>query len=110
MILGGPEVKNHAENFLKYGADVLVLGEGEETMLELVKLFSMDEHIRGDEKLKLEEIPGIAFLKSDNSLMITPGRALLKDMDLLPFPNRKRSVWKITSKPGVQGTEPALFQ
>lgn len=90
VILGGPEVKNHAENFLKYGADVLVVGEGEETMLELVRLFSTDDNTRGDEKLKLEEIPGIAFLKTDNSLIITPGRALLKDMDQLPFPNRKK--------------------
>lgn len=90
VILGGPEVKNHAENFLKYGADVLVVGEGEETMLELVRLFSTDNITRGDEKLKLEEIPGIAFLKTDNSLIITPGRALLKDMDQLPFPNRKK--------------------
>ena len=36
IILGGPEVRYSAENFLRYGADYIVIGEGEETMTELV--------------------------------------------------------------------------
>ncbi len=36
IILGGPEVRYSAENFLRYGADYIVIGEGEETMSELV--------------------------------------------------------------------------
>ncbi|HUM46702.1 MAG TPA: cobalamin-dependent protein, partial [Chitinophagales bacterium] len=39
IILGGPEVRNHVDNFLKAGADILVLGEGEQTMHELVQFF-----------------------------------------------------------------------
>src|SRR5471030_2308830 len=35
IVLGGPEVRNHKEKFLEYGADVIVFGEGEDTMLEL---------------------------------------------------------------------------
>ncbi len=31
IILGGPEVRNHTENFLNYGADFIIIGEGEET-------------------------------------------------------------------------------
>src|SRR5690349_5462969 len=30
IILGGPEVTHSAENFLRYGADYIVIGEGEE--------------------------------------------------------------------------------
>jgi radical SAM superfamily enzyme YgiQ (UPF0313 family) len=30
IILGGPEVRHHCENFLDYGADIIVLGEGEQ--------------------------------------------------------------------------------
>ena len=52
IILGGPEVKNHAYNFLKYGADVIVLGEGEETMLELVNFFLNDQSMREIKKIK----------------------------------------------------------
>lgn len=37
IILGGPEVTYSAENFLRYGADCIVIGEGEETMLEVVQ-------------------------------------------------------------------------
>src|ERR1700712_3027252 len=42
IILGGPEVRNHKENFIRHGADAIVFGEGEETMLELAKAFSTD--------------------------------------------------------------------
>ena len=38
IVLGNPEVRNHALNFLLHGADFIVSGEGEQTMLELVKL------------------------------------------------------------------------
>src|SRR5687767_8586237 len=31
IILGGPEIRNHKENFLRFGADVIVFGEGEDT-------------------------------------------------------------------------------
>src|SRR5437764_1201768 len=37
IVLGGPEVRNHIEKFLEHGADFIVLGEGEQTMLELVQ-------------------------------------------------------------------------
>ena len=40
IILGGPEVRNHVNNFLLHGADIIVFGEGEETMLELVNAYA----------------------------------------------------------------------
>ncbi|MFZ1592498.1 MAG: cobalamin B12-binding domain-containing protein, partial [Chitinophagales bacterium] len=36
IILGGPEVRNHVDNFLKHGADLIVLGEGEITFHEVI--------------------------------------------------------------------------
>lgn len=57
IILGGPEVRHHAENFLNHGAHVIVIGEGEQTMLELCEFYS-------GKKSSLDEIPGIAFLQS----------------------------------------------
>ncbi|HRH66253.1 MAG TPA: cobalamin-dependent protein, partial [Bacteroidia bacterium] len=90
IILGGPEVKNHAENFLKFGADVLVVGEGEETMLELVRYYSDVTNEKAEEKSFLSQVPGIAFLSAAHLVVTTPPRSLLKDIDQLPFPNRKK--------------------
>lgn len=90
IILGGPEVKNHAENFLQFGADVLVVGEGEETMLELVRYYTDVTNEKAEEKSFLSEVPGIAFLSAAHLVVTTPPRSLLKDIDQLPFPNRKK--------------------
>jgi len=93
IVLGGPEVRNHKEKFLEYGADVIVFGEGEETMMELVQGFSSS----GPE---LHNIRGIAF-KDGNTVVVTPERVLIKDINRLSFPNRKKinlqlylDVWK----------------
>ncbi len=85
IILGGPEVKNHAANFLKYGADVIVLGEGEETMLELVKFFCQNKNIKESNHIK-----SIAYLDENKEIILTESRPLLKQIDLLPMPNRKK--------------------
>lgn len=94
IILGGPEVRNHKEKFLEYGADVIVFGEGEETMLELTGLY------RAQASPDLQMVAGIAF-KQNGEIMITDERALIKDVNTLPFPNRKKidlqqyfNVWK----------------
>ncbi len=84
VILGGPEVRNHINNFLKSGADVLVLGEGEQTMLELVELF----HLKS--QTNLQEIQGIAFMNDQEEIVKTPPRANIRNLQELPFPNRKK--------------------
>lgn len=93
IILGGPEVRNHAEAFLNYGADVLIVGEGEETLLEVVQHFQTG-------KADWPEIAGTVILK-DGKVHQHQERALVKDINTLPFPNRHRvdlskyqDVWK----------------
>jgi anaerobic magnesium-protoporphyrin IX monomethyl ester cyclase len=81
IILGGPETKHHAEKFLKHGADVIVIGEGEQTMLELCRI--MPWH-------NLAEVSGIAFLNKKNEMIKTTPRSNLRNLDELPFPNRKK--------------------
>ncbi|MFN0204022.1 MAG: B12-binding domain-containing radical SAM protein [Bacteroidia bacterium] len=83
IILGGPEVKNHAENFLKFGADYLVIGEGEETFYALIEYLSQ----KGE--LKLEEIAGIAYLDEAKATIFTPERTKIKNIDDF-VPNRKK--------------------
>jgi radical SAM superfamily enzyme YgiQ (UPF0313 family) len=84
IILGGPEVRYSAENFLRHGADYIVIGEGEEAMLELVRYL--------DKKVKHEDcdasgITGIAFLQ-EGAFVQTPEREKIKNLDDLPHPNR----------------------
>ena len=51
ILLGGPEVRNHAEAFFHHGVDLIVIGEGEETMLETVQALQ--------EKRSLAEVKGL---------------------------------------------------
>lgn len=82
IILGGPEVTHHAENFLKAGADFIVTGEGEQTMFELMK--ELDSGGKN-----FSSIHGIAFLNGGNYFK-TPERTLSKGIDELPPPARNK--------------------
>ncbi len=83
IVLGGPEVRNHAKEFLRYGADVIVIGEGEETMLETTR------HFLG-ENSSLSSINGIAWKNEAGEIVVNEERKLLRAVDQLPFPNRKK--------------------
>jgi radical SAM superfamily enzyme YgiQ (UPF0313 family) len=83
IILGGPEVRNHVANFLLHGAEFIVLGEGEQTMLELVQWI---EEYQQD----LSCISGIAYLDRQGTVCRNAERSKMKDLDALPFPNRKK--------------------
>lgn len=84
IIIGGPEVRYSAENFLKQGADYIVIGEGEQSMEELCSL-----SIESLKNKEADAIDGIAFQK-DNTVMKTKEREKIKDLDELPNPNRKK--------------------
>lgn len=84
IILGGPEVRNHVTGFINAGATVLVLGEGEQTMLELAQYYN------GDSGFKLKDIQGIAFMDENGSIIRSAPRMNLRNMEALPFPNRKK--------------------
>ncbi|MCL5037912.1 MAG: B12-binding domain-containing radical SAM protein [Chloroflexi bacterium] len=72
--------------------DIGVLGEGEETFLELLTLFKDKKAFPPEE---LEKIRGIAFHR-DGKAEITPPRPLITDMDRIPFP--KRELWNVEEK------------
>jgi radical SAM superfamily enzyme YgiQ (UPF0313 family) len=77
IVLGGPHVTPTAEDILIKHAciDITVIGEGEQTMLELAKGKSLDT------------IKGIAFRK-DGKVQINEARPLIEDLDTLPYPAR----------------------
>jgi anaerobic magnesium-protoporphyrin IX monomethyl ester cyclase len=82
IILGGPEVRNHAANFLNAGADALVIGEGEESMLELAQFYDQKQ------MANLSEIKGVAWKNEAGETVVNTERPLLKAIDSLPFPAR----------------------
>lgn len=63
--------------FRKTGADVIVTGEGEETVVELLEAVSS--------KSSLKKVNGIAY-REGGQTYINPRRTLIKDLDSIPFP------------------------
>jgi len=93
VVMGGPHVSIKAEELISIcdSVDVLVRGEGEETILELAALFSGS----GDVQSGLEKIPGIAF-RSKDGVRFTAVRPYLQDLDAWPFPDRESMIHKDT--------------
>jgi radical SAM superfamily enzyme YgiQ (UPF0313 family) len=83
VILGGPESANYPEEYLRAGADVVVIGEGETALDELLRVFATSG------RLELSSIPGIVFRNGDGEVVHTPPRAKIPDLDALPYPDRE---------------------
>lgn len=81
IVLGGPEPPFHAKEFLEYGADIIVEGEGEETMMELCVELSKPAPA-------ISKVNGIYF-KHDAGIIKTPPREKIKNIDSLPMPDRQ---------------------
>jgi radical SAM superfamily enzyme YgiQ (UPF0313 family) len=77
-IIGGNAVSPEPEYFLrKTKANVIVMGEGEVTIIELLEAVA---------RLKsVSSIKGIAFWEGDN-VIINEERDLIEDIDTIPFP------------------------
>ena len=84
IIQGGPDITYNVENYLAQGADILVLGEGEESMLALI-------HALRDGQNDWSNINGIAFRNEAKQVIKTAPRIKIKAIDNLPFPNRKKN-------------------
>jgi anaerobic magnesium-protoporphyrin IX monomethyl ester cyclase len=81
VIVGGPEPANYAREYLEAGATVVVEGEAEITLEELLPALQS-----GD----LAHIDGITFRRADGALIRTGARALIADLDAQPWPDRER--------------------
>ncbi len=77
-IIGGHGPSPEPEYFLrKTEADLVVIGEGERTILEVI------ESVQG--KRELSSVTGIAYLEN-GKCVITPERELIDNIDEIPFP------------------------
>lgn len=76
ILLGGPEVTYEPEEALqKSGADIIVRGEGEEVIIEAVRLLQQEGHA---------DCPGLYYKK--NGQITDTGIAVTKDLSEVPTP------------------------
>ncbi|MFQ5737462.1 MAG: B12-binding domain-containing radical SAM protein [Acidobacteriota bacterium] len=83
VVVGGPEPANYPEEYLARGADVVVVGEGELTLEELVP------HLVGRGPRSMHRIRGLVYREEDGALVRTEPRPFIRDLDSLPFPDRE---------------------
>jgi len=84
VILGGPDVRHNKIDYLGTGADIIVVGEGEETMLEIVQTIS-----KGN-TTEFGHIDGLAYRSVGGDMISTGERTKIKDINELPLPNRHK--------------------
>ncbi len=78
VILSGSDSTDHYQLYLDKGADYVLLGEAEETLLELINSIRTGEG-------SFSKIKGIAF-KQDARYIKTERRPVIKMLDTLPMP------------------------
>ncbi|HYK90167.1 MAG TPA: radical SAM protein [Acidobacteriota bacterium] len=83
VILGGPEPPAYCDEYLNAGAHLIVQGEGEVTMEEVLTAF------REHRSASIRDIPGLIFRAEDGSTVHTSARNLIADLDGQPWPDRE---------------------
>jgi anaerobic magnesium-protoporphyrin IX monomethyl ester cyclase len=77
VFVSSSDSTDHYQEYLEKGADVIMLGEAEHTLLELLQLADPQQH--------LSEIQGIAFQDNTKHVKTTDKRPAIEDLDSLPM-------------------------
>jgi len=86
VVVGGPDANAHAEEYLDHGAHVVVYGEGERTMTEVLEVLGD----RGREGVqRLEGVAGTVHRNPSGRIIRNQPRELIKNLDDLPWPDRE---------------------
>lgn len=78
VIVSSSDSTDRFEMYLNEGADFILLGEAEQTLMELVNSIGKNE-------TDFFNIEGLAF-KQNNAVVKTARRSVMKELDTLPFP------------------------
>lgn len=96
VIVSSSDATDHYQLYLEEGADFVIAGEAEISLLELVNAVATSQD-------SYHMINGLIF-KEQESIIKTPARSLIRDLDELPFPawdlvdiNKYRSAWMKSS-------------
>lgn len=82
VVLGGSEPVSYAAAYLQQGADIVVSGEGELTLEELIP------HLAQNGLNSLSSIQGLIFRDQDGRLARSLPRQQIEDLSLMPWPDR----------------------
>ncbi len=108
VILCGADATDHIEDYIAQGADFVLLGEGEETLGELM------DRLTGRTDKEFEDILGLAWARPQtvdsrqseivnrqSEIVVNSRRPDIRDLDALPFPAwdlvdipRYRNIWR----------------
>jgi radical SAM superfamily enzyme YgiQ (UPF0313 family) len=89
VVMGGADPTARPESYLDYRkddepvVDWVVVGEGEETILELMPIL-----LSQPGALPLDQVRGLAYRDAEAQVVRTPVRPLRQDVDEIPFPAR----------------------
>ncbi len=83
VILGGPEPPYYAPDYLEFGADIVVVGEGELTLEILIP------HLARYGLKQLESILGLVFRNEAGQVVKTPARPQILKLSDHPWPDRE---------------------
>ena len=86
VVLGGPHATALAEEgLMRSKADIVVIGEGEETFYEICSVFRETGDLT---RSQLSAIKGIAY-RADDEIVFSERRPYIENLDAIPFPNRR---------------------
>ncbi|MFH2059863.1 MAG: radical SAM protein [Pseudomonadota bacterium] len=77
VIVGGPHATVAYEELFESGADYIVIGEGEETIADLIRCIK-NQGLAADVK-------GIAY-KENGTIQLTSPRPFMENLDIIPYP------------------------
>ncbi len=80
ILCGGPHATLMPNEMFEAGADIVIRGEGEKTLEEIIPYFQGER--------SLNAIKGISYRNKNNEIINNPARNLIQDLDMLPLPNK----------------------
>ena len=89
VIVSSSDSTDHFQEYLERGADFVLLGEGEQTLLDIVTAIR-------DGKEDLSQIPGLAYLQNGHSVR-NIARKVMKNLDSLPM-----AAWDLVDIPAYR--------
>jgi radical SAM superfamily enzyme YgiQ (UPF0313 family) len=88
VVVGGPDPPYYAAEYLAAGADIVVIGEGERTIEELLPiLLKSPPGPMGSRHAAVEDLGGVSGIVFNGGR--TAPRSQLPDLDAQPFPDRQ---------------------
>ncbi len=95
VVVAGSDATDNPGLYLERGADLVIIGEGEHTLVEALDVLASHA------PRSLNEVPGICFIGAGGRLITTSSRPMIRDLDALPRAawdlidvDRYRAVWR----------------